>query len=48
MFGLGRQKPHHDRRMVPIVWENRAGLPFARDDDRTTLFGAELHVRLDR
>src|SRR3954462_12550694 len=29
MFGLGRQKPHHYREMLKIVWENRAELPFA-------------------
>jgi molybdopterin-dependent oxidoreductase alpha subunit len=29
MFGLGRQKPHHYREMVRVVWENRAELPFA-------------------
>ncbi len=29
LFGLGRQKPHHYREMVRIVWENRDQLPFA-------------------
>ena len=29
MFGLGRQKPHHYREMLKIVWENRDELPFA-------------------
>jgi molybdopterin-dependent oxidoreductase alpha subunit len=29
IFGLGRQKPHHYREMVRIVWENRDQLPFA-------------------
>src|SRR5882757_5074547 len=29
MFGLGRQKPHHYREMLKIVWENRDQLPFA-------------------
>lgn len=29
MFGLGRQKPHHYREMLQIVWENRGELPFA-------------------
>src|SRR3954469_20166634 len=29
MFGLGRQKPHHYREMLRIVWENRDQLPFA-------------------
>jgi molybdopterin-dependent oxidoreductase alpha subunit len=29
MFGMGRQKPHHYREMLKIVWENRDELPFA-------------------
>jgi molybdopterin-dependent oxidoreductase alpha subunit len=29
MLGLGRQKPHHYREMLKIVWENRDELPFA-------------------
>ena len=29
MFGIGRQKPHHYREMLKIVWENRDELPFA-------------------
>jgi molybdopterin-dependent oxidoreductase alpha subunit len=29
LFGLGRQKPHHYREMMRIVWENRRELPFA-------------------
>jgi molybdopterin-dependent oxidoreductase alpha subunit len=29
MFSLGRQKPHHYREMLKIVWENRDELPFA-------------------
>ncbi|MEO5821094.1 MAG: molybdopterin-dependent oxidoreductase [Vicinamibacteraceae bacterium] len=29
LFGLGRQKPHHYREMVRIIWENRDQLPFA-------------------
>src|SRR4051812_16749098 len=29
MFGLARQKPHHYREMLKIVWENRTELPFA-------------------
>jgi molybdopterin-dependent oxidoreductase alpha subunit len=28
-FGLGRQKPHHYREMLRVVWENRRELPFA-------------------
>jgi molybdopterin-dependent oxidoreductase alpha subunit len=29
VFGLGRQKPHHYREMVRILWENRDQLPYA-------------------
>src|SRR4051794_16678732 len=28
-FGLGRQKPHHYREMLKILWENRDQWPFA-------------------
>ena len=29
LFGLGRQKPHHYREMLRIVWDNRDELPYA-------------------
>jgi molybdopterin-dependent oxidoreductase alpha subunit len=29
VFGIGRQKPHHYREMVKVLWENRDELPFA-------------------
>ncbi len=29
LFGLGRQKPHHYREMMRIIWENRREVPFA-------------------
>lgn len=28
-FGLGRQKPHHYRDMLRVVWDNRDNLPYA-------------------